>query len=98
MPFYDIQYSFPLTSLQRQTLTEKITELHTTSFNTPSLFVNVRLAPLKEDEYYFYGGERRINTNRIFAHVRGGPDRSNDVFDKLAEDIEKIWDEVVGRG
>jgi len=28
--------------------------------------------------------------------VRGGASRSNDVFAKLAEEIEKIWDDVVG--
>lgn len=32
----------------------------------------------------------------IFAYVRGGGTRSKEAFDKLARDIEGLWDETVG--
>jgi phenylpyruvate tautomerase PptA (4-oxalocrotonate tautomerase family) len=96
MPFYEITHSYPLTPTQRQLIAERITDLHSTTFNAPSLFVNINFSPITSSEDYFYGGKRRPNTNRIFAHVRSGPSRSSKDFDRLAEDIDGIWDDVVG--
>lgn len=96
MPFYDISHSYAFTPAQREALAERITTLHCTMFNTPSMFVNIRFAPIKEEEYW-YGRKRKPNTNRIFGHVRSGPNRSAEIFAKLAEEIEAIWDDVVGK-
>ncbi|KAF7553398.1 hypothetical protein G7Z17_g3637 [Cylindrodendrum hubeiense] len=96
MPFYDISHTYAFTPVRREALAERITTLHCTMFNTPSLFVNIRFSPIKDEEYW-YGGKRKTNTNRIFAHVRGGSSRSPDDFAKLAKEIEAIWDDVVGR-
>lgn len=98
MPFYEIQHSLILTPTQRTKLAKDLTTLHSTTFNAPSLFVNVRFVALNDpDEDYFYGGERRLGTNRIFAFVRSGPSRGAEILDKLGEEIEKVWDGVVGR-
>ncbi|KAH8680157.1 hypothetical protein BGZ61DRAFT_358891 [Ilyonectria robusta] len=96
MPFYDISHSYAFTPAQREALAERITTLHCTMFNTPSMFVNIRFAPIKDEEYW-YGRKRKPNTNRIFGHVRSGSNRSAEAFAKLAEEIEAIWDDVVGK-
>lgn len=96
MPFYDISHSYAFTPAQREALAERITTLHCTMFNAPSMFVNIRFAPIKDEEYW-YGRKRKPNTNRIFGHVRNGSNRSAEAFAKLAEEIEAIWDDVVGR-
>ncbi|KAH7007210.1 hypothetical protein EDB80DRAFT_578018 [Ilyonectria destructans] len=96
MPFYDISHSYTFTPAQREALAERITTLHCTMFNAPSMFVNIRFAPIKDEEYW-YGRKRKPNTNRIFGHVRKGSNRSAEAFAKLAEEIEAIWDDVVGK-
>ncbi|KAH6967961.1 hypothetical protein BKA56DRAFT_559939 [Ilyonectria sp. MPI-CAGE-AT-0026] len=96
MPFYDISHSYAFTPAQREALAERITTLHCTMFNTPSMFVNIRFAPIKDEEYW-YGRKCKPNTNRIFGHVRSGSNRSAEAFAKLAEEIEAIWDDVVGK-
>ncbi|KAG4442052.1 hypothetical protein IFR05_002446 [Cadophora sp. M221] len=98
MPFYDVQHSLPLTTSQRSSLAKDLTTLHATSFNAPTIFVNVKFTPNAQDEGYFVGGEHRPSTNRIFVHVRSGKGRGDEAFAKLAEDMEKVWDKVVGRG
>ncbi|KAK7430431.1 hypothetical protein QQZ08_002950 [Neonectria magnoliae] len=96
MPFYDVSYCYPLDDAQRQEIAERITTLHCTMFNAPALFVNIRFSPIKDEEYW-YGGKRKANTNRIFGHVRSGSNRSQEAFAQLAEEIETIWSEVVGK-
>lgn len=96
MPFYEIQHSHTLTPNQRSSLATKITNLHATTFTVPSIFVNVRFSPVSPDEDFFYGGRRRYDTNRVFAHVRSGKSRGKETFDGLAEGVEKIWHEVMG--
>ncbi|CAI6071399.1 unnamed protein product [Clonostachys chloroleuca] len=96
MPFYEISHSYSLTPADREALANGITSLHCTTFNTPSLFVNILFSPIKDEEYW-YGGKRKTNSNRIFAHVRGGSNRSSESFAKLAKDLEAIWDNVVGK-
>ncbi|KIX99081.1 uncharacterized protein Z520_05542 [Fonsecaea multimorphosa CBS 102226] len=41
MPFYEIQHTYPLTRSQKHHFAQAITRLHSTTFLTPSLFVNV---------------------------------------------------------
>ncbi|KAF4629101.1 hypothetical protein G7Y89_g9048 [Cudoniella acicularis] len=103
MPFYHVQHSVSLDASQRQSLPTKITHLHSTTFNAPSLFVNIKFSPSpsgqdSNEEHYFIGGKLKASgqTNVIFAYVRGGGSRSQSAFDKLAEEVEKIWDEVTG--
>jgi phenylpyruvate tautomerase PptA (4-oxalocrotonate tautomerase family) len=106
MPFYEIIHHTKLTHKQRETLAEGITTLHSKTFSAPSHFVNIKfssahnasiLAPSSPAvPEYFIAGQARTHPNIIFAHVRGGASRNNDVFKRLAEDIEKIWDDAVG--
>jgi hypothetical protein len=97
MPFYEIQHHIPIGPHQREQMAKAFTNLHATTFAAPSLFVNIRFINLdfNGDEDYFYGGERRPRTNRIFVHVRSGGDRN---YEKYAEEIERLWDEIVGGG
>lgn len=98
MPFYNVQHSLSLTTSQRAALAKDLTTLHATSFNAPTIFVNVKFTPNAQDEGYFVGGEHRPSTNRIFVHVRSGKGRGDEAFAKLAADVEKVWDNAVGRG
>jgi hypothetical protein len=97
MPFYEIQHHIPIGPQQREKLAKAFTNLHATTFSTPSLFVNIRFINLdfNGDEDYFYGGERRPRTNRISVHVRSGGERN---YEKYAEEIERLWDEILGGG
>jgi hypothetical protein len=97
MPFFEIQHHLPLGPQQREELAKAFTNLHATTFNAPSLFVNIRFINLdfNGDEDYFYGGERRPRTNRIFVHIRSGAGRN---YETYAEEIERLWDEIVGGG
>lgn len=97
MPFYHITHSTPLSPTQRQSLATSITHLHSTTFNAPSLFVNIKFSPSSSapDDTYFVGGKPKPPRNVIFAYVRGGGTRSKEDFDKLAKDIEGLWDETV---
>ena len=97
MPFYENQHSASLNLTQRSTIAKGITTLYTTTFTAPSLFVNICFKPVN-DEDYFTGGERMTGKNRIFVQTRGGGGRSAEVFDKLAENIEQIWEDAVGTG
>ncbi|KAE8443969.1 hypothetical protein EG329_001193 [Mollisiaceae sp. DMI_Dod_QoI] len=106
MPFYEIIHHINLTRQQRETLAREITTLHSKAFSAPSYFVNIKFSPSHNASIlapsspvvpeYFIAGKARPHPNLIFAHVRSGASRSNDAFAKLAEDIENIWDEVVG--
>jgi len=105
MPFYEIQHTYPLTPAQRQTFARAVTDLHSTTFLTPSLFVNVVFHDLSEGDRsnptYFLAGEpvtsnKPNGPNRILAMVRVGPKRTKADFDRLAEKIEKSWYDVVG--
>ncbi|CZT08116.1 hypothetical protein WAI453_002247 [Rhynchosporium graminicola] len=97
MPFYEVQHAFPLTASQRSSLAKDLTTLHATSFNAPTIFVNVKFTPNAADEGYFVGGEHQPTTNRIFVHVRSGKGRGDEAFAKLAKDVEDVWDRAVGR-
>lgn len=98
MPFYEVQHSLPLSTSQRASLAKDLTTLHATSFNAPTIFVNVKFTPNPEDEGYFVGGEHRPTANRIFVHVRSGKGRGDEAFAKLAADVEDVWNRSVGRG
>jgi phenylpyruvate tautomerase PptA (4-oxalocrotonate tautomerase family) len=95
MPFYEIQHSTPLSPTQKHDLAQTTTRLHSTTFNAPSLFVNVKFTDV-DNEDYFIGGRKRDGANRIFVHVRGGGTRSHEAFAELAKEIEKLWYDMLG--
>jgi phenylpyruvate tautomerase PptA (4-oxalocrotonate tautomerase family) len=100
MPFYHITHSTPLTPTQRQAFASSLTSLHSTTFTAPSLFVNIKFSPFSNpsnSSSFFVGGKlKEEKTNVVFAYVRGGGTRGKEAFDKLARDIEGLWDSTVG--
>ncbi|KAJ9296426.1 hypothetical protein DTO271G3_5124 [Paecilomyces variotii] len=98
MPLYEIYHSTPLTTTQKSHLAQSITSLHSTTFRTPSLFVNIRfVAPEPAGDYFVAGKPTQpTSPNRIVAMVRtGGPGRSKEIFDQVARKIEGVWEDVV---
>ncbi|KAL6819142.1 hypothetical protein V8C40DRAFT_281482 [Trichoderma camerunense] len=98
MPFYEIHHSYPLTRAQKQKFASSITELHSTTFTTPSLFVNIRFVPAEPAGEFFVAAKpvEPTSPNRVMALVRMGADRTKAQFDNLAGKIEKSWNEIVG--
>ncbi|KIW65151.1 hypothetical protein, variant [Phialophora macrospora] len=102
MPFYEVQHTYPLTLSQKHAFAKAITELHSTTFLTPSLFVNVSfhlLQPRNEENTYFLAGEpvahNNAGPNRVLAMVRTSPNRTKAIWDDLAGKLEEKWYEVV---
>lgn len=93
MPLYMVSHATPLTPAQLDELAQAITELHTTIFTTPSLFVNVRFAPTSD--YVGYVGGRRSRPNSITAHVRHGPARAKEMYNELVIRIAGVWSSIV---
>ena len=98
MPFYHIQHTVHLNPAQRQELATTLTSLHSQTFNAPSLFVNIKFTARIDSkaEDFFVGGNRKDAINVIFAYVRGGGGRGQEVFDNLAKEMEACWNAVVG--
>lgn len=99
MPYYEVRHSYPLSYSQKQTFATKLTSLHAETFTAPSLFVNIQfsLQPLNtSDPDFFIAGKPKSSANRVLGQLRGGGSRGQEAFDKLAEDIHTIWNEVVG--
>jgi phenylpyruvate tautomerase PptA (4-oxalocrotonate tautomerase family) len=100
MPYYEIRHSYPLTPTQKQTFATKLTTLHAETFTAPSLFVNIQFSHITSDNLkdadFFIAGKPQSSGNRVLGQVRGGGTRGQEAFDKLAEDIQSIWNEVVG--
>lgn len=97
MPFYQVYHSYPLNDLHRRLLAARITTLHCEAFNAPRLLVHVRFFPEHSpDHTYFVGGvSHSSSSNRIVGLVRTSASRSKEEFDKLAEAIEKGWNEIL---
>jgi len=93
MPLYLISHVTPLSTSQQDTLASPITKLHTELFTTPSLFVNVRFSNALQ-HVGFVGGKRAA-TNSISAHVRHGPMRTAELYDKLMVGIADAWARTV---
>ncbi|KAI1614044.1 hypothetical protein EDD37DRAFT_471741 [Exophiala viscosa] len=102
MPMYQIQHTIPLTASQKHAIARSITSLHSTTFVTPSLFVNVVFQHLKTSDdgpNYFLAGEPTSAShgpNRILALVRSSPGRTKATFDDLAVKIENAWYDAIG--
>lgn len=97
MPFYQIFHSYPLTKPQKNRLADAITSLHSRTFKTPSLFVNVLFhAEDASSENYYQAGSVCVSaTNRVLGMVRTSDKRTKADFDALAEKIENEWWDVV---
>jgi phenylpyruvate tautomerase PptA (4-oxalocrotonate tautomerase family) len=97
MPFYQVFHSYPLSREQKDALATRITYLHSHTFKTPSLFVNVLFHPedASDENYYMAASTRTNATNRILAMVRTSDKRTKADFDKLATKIEDAWWDVV---
>lgn len=102
MPFYEVQHTYPLTPSQKHAFAKAITELHSTTFLTPSLFVNVsfhHLAPRDNENTYFLAGEpvahNNAGPNRVLAMVRTSAKRTKAIWDDLAEKLEARWYQIV---
>ena len=96
MPWYDVEHAIGLSCTQCDTLAEKITNLHTRTFMVPGLLVNIQFRDASKDNTYV-AGKRKLS-NRIQANLRVGPGRPMQMYDDLAEQLEKAWYEVVGTG
>ena len=93
MPFYQVFHSYPLDKIQKTRFAAAITKLHSHTFKTPSLFVNVLYTSedASDENYYMAGTVRTNATNRILAMVRTGDKRTKADFDALAEKLENEW-------
>src|SRR5438034_11599497 len=96
MPWYDVEHAAALTQSQCDALAEKITALHTRTFMVPALLVNIQFRDASQDNTYV-AGKRKLS-NRIQANLRVGPGRPIQMYDDLAEQLEKVWYDVVGVG
>ncbi|KAM0445913.1 hypothetical protein ACHAPV_009242 [Trichoderma viride] len=99
MPYYEVHHSYPLTSEQQQEIASAITNLHATTFTTPSLFVHVQFN--KSDEsgstvHFMAGTRRSAQTNRIVGIVRTSAKRTKADLDRLAQRIENAWYSALG--
>ena len=97
MPLYEIYHSFPLTRRDKDDLAKQLTKLHTTTFTTPSLFVNINFIDFdaSSSDYYVAGTSRPNSANRITGMVRTSEKRQKADFDKLALGIENVWNMIV---
>jgi phenylpyruvate tautomerase PptA (4-oxalocrotonate tautomerase family) len=95
-----VQHTYPLSAEQQQAIAQQITDLHSTTFLVPSLFVNVVFQHLQPTTTtYFLAGKPTTHNsagpNRILGMVRQGPNRTKADFDRLAQRIEDAWYDVV---
>ncbi len=98
MPLYNVEHSYPLTLEQKSDLAERITKLHSRTFTTPSIFVQVKYYQHDASAHnHFVGGKPKDETtNRIMGFVRSSAERKKEHFDKLAEQIENAWYVALG--
>lgn len=93
MPNYEIEHICRLTVSQQDDIAAAVTEIHSSKFKTPKLFVNVRFTDINEHTVYVAG--KRRTTNRIFAYVRHGPSRTQQDYDDVSKQIIEAWDKIV---
>jgi len=97
MPLYEVNHATNLTASQKADLANALTQLHSTRFSTPRLFVNVKftdISSLKETGDFYIAGRARVPSH-ILAHVRTGPSRKTSEFNALCKDVTAAWDEIV---
>ncbi|KAK6085215.1 hypothetical protein SCUP234_02155 [Seiridium cupressi] len=96
MPMYEVELVAALTQSQKDALAFAITEIHSSKFTTPKLFVNVKITDARKQETYVAGRPRP--SNRITAHVRTSASRTQQDFDQLCNDIHVAWSSIVHPG
>jgi phenylpyruvate tautomerase PptA (4-oxalocrotonate tautomerase family) len=96
MPFYEIQHVIPITASQKDELAMAITEIHSTTFSTPKLFVNVCFTDTSEKDTYVAGKRRKAN--HIRADVRNNASRTREDWTHLCAELQKAWDHIIGPG
>ncbi|PSK56479.1 Glycerol kinase [Elsinoe australis] len=97
MPLYQVYHSYSLNQEQKQKLATQITNLHCTTFTTPSFFVHVRFIQedARSNDYFMAGKPHAANSNRIEGVVRTSASRTKADFDRLGEKIEAAWYDAV---
>ncbi|CAH0036451.1 unnamed protein product [Clonostachys rhizophaga] len=93
MPLYEIAHTIPLTDDQKDSLAAAITELHSSKFTVPRMFINVIFTNISNVPIYT-GGKRTTASNRIVARVRRGS-RSREDFNSLCSEIRTAWARIV---
>lgn len=74
-------------------LAQAITQIHSTKFTTPRMFVNVKFTDATSHLTYI-GGKRRAG-NHILATVRVGPSRTQKDWNNLCNEILAAWNGIV---
>ncbi|GAM88568.1 hypothetical protein ANO11243_066020 [Dothideomycetidae sp. 11243] len=93
MPEYEVCHVCPLSESQQEQLAEAITVIHSTTFSTPRLFVNVKFSNISQVPLYV-AGKRRSN-NRVLANVRHGPTRTQEQYESIIRKIMAAWEKIV---
>ncbi|QIW99567.1 hypothetical protein AMS68_005085 [Peltaster fructicola] len=93
MPFYTVHHADTLTEVQQEKLALAITDIHSTKFTTPKIFVNVAFQDISK-EVRFVGGKRK-SANLIAANVRHGPSRTSEDYADLIRQIQAAWLRIV---
>jgi phenylpyruvate tautomerase PptA (4-oxalocrotonate tautomerase family) len=94
MPLYEIHHSCDFTKSQRQSIASAITNLHCTTFSTPSAFVNVIFQPnytMDAPSNIYVGGSSHC-TNYIIGHLRPRPN-NDEKLTHVVKTISAIWNE-----
>ncbi|KAF2482911.1 hypothetical protein BDY17DRAFT_250560 [Neohortaea acidophila] len=94
MPIYEIQHAIPLSISQKDELAAAITTLHSTTFTTPKLFVQVFYTDVSTRDVYIGGVAR--SGNHIKGQVRSGASRSQAEWNTLCVEMARAWDKVCG--
>ncbi|QDS73485.1 hypothetical protein FKW77_009168 [Venturia effusa] len=98
MPLYTITHTTPLSSTKKDKLATALTNLHATKFTTPKMFVNIRFVNAEHYRIETYVAGKAMEgkeNNYLEAHVRAGAERPKELFAELAEEMVKIWEDVV---
>jgi len=93
MPYYEVNHAVSLTEGQKSDLANAITQIHSTKFTTPRMFVNVKYTDISQTLLYI-GGKRKTKSH-MMAHVRTGPSRGTAAFNDLCTELNKAWDSIV---
>ncbi|KAF2659153.1 hypothetical protein K491DRAFT_216495 [Lophiostoma macrostomum CBS 122681] len=92
MPHYAVHTSITLTNAQRQALATGLTDLHSSTFSAPPLFVNVTF----HDSAPTFVAGRAAQTNYIHAFIRPRPLAASTLSD-LTNAVTELWDKTVLR-
>lgn len=93
MPYYEVNHTISLLPSQKSDLARAITEIHSTRFSTPRLFVNVKFTDFSETPLFIGGHEQK--KSHILAHVRTGASRTTKDFNTLCADVTAAWNDIV---